>query len=131
MYNTSEKFGFIISKKITRSSFYCCNIGVEYKVTFNIFRTFILDKMITKLTLPWTYIFFHLCVKKFHFSFAVWMVMIVSNMIILAFIMTEHTFYRITIIMLPNVLDKNFSLPFHLTFSVSMSTLHKVWKFRC
>ena len=85
-----------------------------------------LDEMITKLTLPWTYIFFHLCVKKFHFSFAVWMVMIVSNMIILAFIMTEHTFYRITIIMLPNVLDKNFSLPFHLTFSVSMSTLHKV-----
>ena len=116
--NTPEKFGVIIFKKITRSSFHCCNIGV--------FRTFILDKMITKLTLPWTYIFFHLCVKKFHFSFAVWMVMIVSNMIILAFIMTEHTFYRITIIMLPNVLDKNFSLPFHLTFSVSMSTLHKV-----
>ena len=127
MYNTSEKFWVIISKKITRSSFYFCNIGVEYKVTFNILlRISMLDKMITKLTLPWTYIFFHLCVKKFHFSFAVWMVMIVSNMIILAFIMTEHTFYRITIIMLPNVLDKNFSLPFHLTFSVSMSTFHKV-----
>ena len=122
MYNTSEKFGVIISMKITPSSSHCCNIGVECKI----FRTFMLDKMITKLTLPWTYIFFHLCVKKFHFSFAVWMVMIVSNMIILAFIMTEHTFYRITIIMLPNVLDKNFSLPFHLTFSVSMSTLHKV-----
>ena len=126
MYNTSEKFWVIISKKITRSSFHCCNIGVECKVNYIVFRTFMLDEMITKLTLPWTYIFFHLCVKKFHFSFAVWMVMIVSNMIILAFIMTEHTFYRITIIMLPNVLDKNFSLPFHLTFSVSMSTFHKV-----